>query len=144
MTSLSKAILIGKLGRDVETQTLPSGDLCAKFSVATSVKSKTGVETTWHNVSCFKNNADFAVKYLQKGSVVYVEGRLRCRKYEAGDGSAKERWEVLADEVKSFRSSENGSVDDAPLPAPKPAPPKTRPRSAPFSIDDLADDLPFN
>jgi single-strand DNA-binding protein len=144
MTSLSKAILIGKLGRDVEMQTLPSGDLCAKFSVATSVKNKTGVETTWHNVSCFKNNADFAAKYLQKGSVVYVEGRLRCRKYEGREGEAKERWEVLADELKSFRSSENGSVDDAPLPAPKPAPTKTRARPTSISLDDLADDLPFD
>jgi single-strand DNA-binding protein len=144
MTSLSKAILIGKLGRDVEMQTLPSGDLCAKFSVATSAKSKTGVETTWHNVSCFKNNADFAAKYLQKGSVVYVEGRLRCRKYEGREGEAKERWEVLADELKSFRSSENGSVDDAPLPAPKPAAIKTRARSTSIALDDLADDLPFD
>jgi single-strand DNA-binding protein len=144
MTSLSKAILIGKLGRDVEMQTLPSGDLVAKFSVQTNFKTKAGLETTWHNVSCFKNNADFAAKYLQKGSVVYVEGRLRCRKFEGREGEAKERWEVLADEIKSFRSSENGAVDDAPLPAPKPAPTKTRARPAPFSIDDLADDLPFD
>jgi single-strand DNA-binding protein len=144
MTSLSKAIIIGKLGRDVEMQTLPSGDLVAKFSVQTSFKSKTGLETTWHNVSAFKNNADFAGKYLQKGSIVFIEGRLRCRKFEGSEGQARERWEVLADEVKSFRLSENGSVDDATLPAPKPAAIKTRARPTSISLDDLADDLPFD
>ncbi|MCR4964691.1 MAG: single-stranded DNA-binding protein [Bacteroidales bacterium] len=87
MSGINKVILIGRLGKDPETRTFEGGVKKASFSLATSEyrKDKEGnrVELTeWHNIVCWRNLAENAEKYLVKGKMIYVEGKLRTRNWE--------------------------------------------------------------
>ena len=92
MASVNKVIIVGNVGRDPETRYMPSGDAVTNISVATSDRYKdkqTGEmkETTeWHRVAFFGKLAEIAGQYLKKGSQVYVEGRLRTRKWTDASG----------------------------------------------------------
>ena len=102
MSSLNKAMIIGRLGKDPETKTLASGDAVTNISVATSESWKdkqTGEkkeQTEWHNVSAFGKLAEIMGQYLHKGSLVYIEGNIRTRKYQAADGSDRYATDILA------------------------------------------------
>ena len=87
MASVNKVILIGNLGADPETRFLPSGDAVANIRIATTDnwKDKSGDKqehTEWHRVSFFGKLAEIAGEYLKKGSPVYIEGRIRTRKWQ--------------------------------------------------------------
>ena len=91
MASLNKVMLIGNLGRDPESRELQSG-MATNFSIATTrrYRSSSGEvvsETEWHNISMFGKLAEIAAQYLKKGSAVYIEGRIRSRKYQSKDGT---------------------------------------------------------
>ena len=91
MASVNKVILIGNLGRDPEVRYLPSGDAVANLNLATTEKwkDKNGEQqeqTEWHRVAFFGRQAEICGEYLQKGSSVYVEGRLQTRKWTDKDG----------------------------------------------------------
>ncbi|NDH81841.1 MAG: single-stranded DNA-binding protein, partial [Burkholderiaceae bacterium] len=87
MASVNKVIIVGNVGRDPETRYMPSGDAVTNISVATSDRYKdkqTGEmkeNTEWHRIAFFGKLAEIAGQYLKKGSQVYVEGRLRTRKW---------------------------------------------------------------
>ena len=87
MSGINKVILIGRLGKDPETRTFEGGVKKTTFTLATSekYKSKDGQlneVTEWHNVVCWRNLAEIAEKYLNKGKMIYVEGKLRTRNWE--------------------------------------------------------------
>ena len=87
MASVNKVILIGNLGADPETRYLPSGDAVTNIRIATTDtwKDKSGEKqehTEWHRVAFFGKTAEIAGEYLKKGSPVYVEGRIRTRKWQ--------------------------------------------------------------
>src|SRR3954465_208214 len=87
MASVNKVILIGNLGADPETRYLPSGDAVTNIRIATTEnwKDKSGEKqehTEWHRVAFFGKTAEIAGEYLKKGSPVYVEGRIRTRKWQ--------------------------------------------------------------
>ena len=92
MASVNKVILVGNLGRDPEVRYLPNGDAVANIAIATTDKWKdkqTGEakeQTEWHRVSFFGKLAEIAGQYLNKGSQVYIEGKLQTRKYTDKDG----------------------------------------------------------
>lgn len=136
---LNEAKIIGHLGRDPETKTLPSGDAVTNFSIATTEKWKdktTGEmreDTQWHRISMFGKLAEIAAKYLHKGSLVYVSGKLVTRKYNDANGVEKYSTEIKADTLKMLGGKQDGA---APAAAPQQAP---APRPAP--IDD--DSIPF-
>ena len=93
MASLNKVMLIGNLGRDPESRVLQSG-MATNFSIATTRRYRSGSgevvsETEWHNISMFGKLAEIAAQYLKKGSAVYIEGRIRSRKYQSKDGTEK-------------------------------------------------------
>ena len=95
MASVNKVILVGNLGRDPEVRYLPSGDPVANVTIATSskYKSKTGEmveETEWHRVTFFGKLAEIVGQYLKKGRSVYVEGRIKTRKYTDKDGACRQ------------------------------------------------------
>lgn len=101
MSSLNKVCLIGNLGRDPETRTLPNGGMVTNLSLATSENWKdkeTGErreKTEWHRITIFNQNlADIAQKYLRKGSKVYLEGQLQTRKWQQ-DGKDRYSTEVV-------------------------------------------------
>ncbi len=160
MASVNKVIIIGNLGKDPEVRYLPSGSAICNITVATSRqwKDKTSgerqEETEWHRITFFDRMAEIAGEYLKKGRPVYVEGRLKTRKYTDKDGVEKYATDIVATEMQLLGGREGGAPgagDDmgserAPArnapparsaPAPKPA------AKSPTGFDDMDDDIPF-
>ena len=122
MASVNKVILVGNLGRDPETRYLPSGDAVANISIATSEKwkDKSGEmqeHTEWHRVAFFGKLAEIAGEYLKKGSSVYVEGRIRTRKWQDKEGQDKYSTEIVADRMQMLggRGGGGGSGGSEPM-----------------------------
>jgi single-strand DNA-binding protein len=103
---VNKVILIGHLGADPETRAMPSGMQVANLRLATteSWKDKTSGEqqerTEWHNVALFGRLGEIAAEYLRKGSQVYIEGRLRTRKWQDKDGRDRYTTEIVGSEMQ--------------------------------------------
>jgi len=162
MASVNKVILIGNLGKDPEVRYAPSGSAICNVTIATSRqwKDKTSgerqEETEWHRVVFFDRLAEIAGEYLKKGRPVYVEGRLRTRKWTDKDGVEKYTTEITATDMQLLGGREGGggggggSGDEmGAAPAPRSAPPARSapaPKPAPKSstgFDDMDDDIPF-
>lgn len=118
---LNKVMIIGNLGRDPEMRYTPSGKPVTSFSVAVS-RSYTKAEgeraevTEWFNVVAWDRLAEICSKYLTKGSMVYVEGRLETRSWEGDDGKKRFRTEVVANDVNILDRrdrSDDGAMDSA-------------------------------
>ncbi|CAN7516561.1 single-stranded DNA-binding protein [Caballeronia sp. LjRoot29] len=120
MASVNKVILVGNLGADPETRYLPSGDAVANIRLATTdrFKDKTSGEmkelTEWHRVSFFGRLAEIVNEYLKKGSSVYIEGRIRTRKYTDQAGVEKYATEIVAEQMQMLggRSGAGGGGDE--------------------------------
>jgi len=101
---VNKAILLGNLGKDPEVRYTQSGGAVANFSVATTERRKQGEQwvdhTEWHNVVVFGKTAENCGQYLQKGSQVYLEGRIQTRKWDDKDGNTKYMTEIVAFDVQ--------------------------------------------
>ena len=103
---INKVILVGNLGQDPETRYMPSGAAVTNFTVATNESWKdkqTGEQkerTEWHRVAMFNRLAEIAAEYLRKGSQVYIEGKLRTRKWQDKDGQDRYTTEIIADEMQ--------------------------------------------
>jgi single-strand DNA-binding protein len=103
---INKVILIGNLGADPETRAMPSGTTVANMRIATSESWKdkqTGdmkEQTEWHSVAMFGRLAEIAGEYLRKGSQVYIEGRLRTRKWQDKQGNDRYTTEIVANEMQ--------------------------------------------
>ncbi len=149
MASVNKVIIIGNVGRDPELRNLPNGDAACSLAIATSRKWKDKAgeqheETEWHRVAAFGRTAEVAAQYLKKGSSVYVEGRLKTRKWTDKDGVEKYATEIVAESMQ-FLSKREETSEPASAPAPRPAPaPKPAPKPAPAGgFSDFDDDIPF-
>jgi single-strand DNA-binding protein len=103
---INKVILVGNLGADPETRHMPSGGSVTNISVATSESWKdknTGERkerTEWHRVAFFNRLAEIAGEYLRKGSQVYIEGKIRTRKWQDQQGNDRYSTEIIADEMQ--------------------------------------------
>jgi single-strand DNA-binding protein len=101
MSGINKVILVGHLGKDPETRTLDGGVSVTTFPLATSeTYNKDGrkvEQTEWHNIVMWRGLADIAAKFLQKGKLVYIEGKLRTRSFEDKEGIKKYTTEVVAE-----------------------------------------------
>src|SRR5258708_39512825 len=114
MASVNKVILIGNLGADPETRYLPSGDAVANIRIATTEvwKDKGGEKqehTEWHRIAFFGKLAEMAGEYLKKGSPVYIEGRIRTRKWQDKEGQDKYSTEIVADRMQMLGGRGGGS-----------------------------------
>lgn len=147
MASVNKVIVLGNLGRDVEVRYTPSGSAVASVSIATtrSWKNKDSgekvEETEWHRVVFYDKLAEIAGQYLAKGKPVYVEGRLKTRKWTDKDGVEKYTTEIVVEQMQLL-----GGRDDASSRAPAPAQAAAqRPRqpSTGTGFDNMDDDIPF-
>ncbi len=153
---INKVIIVGNVGGDPETRYMPSGSAVTNLTVATNESWKdkqTGEKkerTEWHRVAMFNRLAEIAAEYLRKGSQVYIEGKLRTRKWQDKDGQDRYTTEIIADEMQmlggrggdfggggggggggsSSRGSSGSSQDSGGAP-PHPGP------------DDFDDDIPF-
>ncbi len=131
MRGVNKVMLIGNLGKDPDVQHLEGNIAVAKFPLATTetYKDRTGKlvsQTEWHTVVLWRGLAELAQKYLHKGSLIYVEGRLRTRSWEDKDGHKKFATEVVGDNLimldkradgtglHGFGEGMEGFGDDAP------------------------------
>ena len=116
MSSVNRATLIGRLGKDPEMRYAPNGDAIANITLATSEtwKDKSGEKqehTEWHRISMFGRLAEIVGEYLKKGSLIYVEGRIQTRKWQDKDGQDRYTTEIIANEMKMLGSKPGGSND---------------------------------
>ncbi|MGI9246498.1 MAG: single-stranded DNA-binding protein [Steroidobacteraceae bacterium] len=116
---VNKVILVGNLGKDPETRYMPNGKAVTNFSIATSESWKdkqTGEQreqTEWHNIVMYDRLAEIAAEYLKKGSQVYVEGRLRTRKWQDKEGRDRYTTEINANEMQMLGSRAGGGMGGA-------------------------------
>ncbi|NOR35539.1 MAG: single-stranded DNA-binding protein [Woeseiaceae bacterium] len=147
---INKVIIVGNLGGDPETRYMPSGSAVTNLTVATNESWKdkqTGEQkdrTEWHKVAMFNRLAEIAAEYLRKGSQVYIEGKLRTRKWQ--DKNGQDRWttEIIADEMQMLGGrggAGGGGGGSAPMSSSQDSsPPSAPPQAGP---DDFDDDIPF-
>jgi single-strand DNA-binding protein len=160
---INKVILIGHLGADPETRAMPSGMSVANLRLATteSWKDKTSGEqqerTEWHNVALFGRLGEIAAEYLRKGSQVYIEGRLRTRKWQDKEGRDRYTTEIVGNEMQmlggrggagggggggggGMRDSAGGATPDS---GPRGEPSESAAAGAGATRDEFDDDIPF-
>lgn len=160
MAGVNKAIIVGHLGNDPEIRTMPNGDPVAKISIATSEEwtdKQSGEKkqnTEWHTIIAFRKLADIIGQYLKKGSQVYVEGKIRTRKWQDQNGQDRYTTEIIADQLQMLSSSQGYNGNNwAQEPQGKPTQQSQRPQqkewdgytdeernSTPNNFDD---DIPF-
>ena len=148
MASVNKVILIGNLGADPETRYLPSGDAVTNIRIATTDtwKDKNGEKqehTEWHRVAFFGKTAEIAGEYLKKGSPVYVEGRIRTRKWQDKEGQERYSTEIVADRMQLLGGRGGGSEPMAREPVAAGTAPAKAPARKGGGFDDMDDDIPF-
>ena len=100
MSSVNKAIILGRVGRDPDIRTTPNGIKVVNFSVATSRKVKGEEQTQWHRVTMYDKLAEIAAQYLRKGSLVYVEGEIKYSKFTNKDGVEQNTTEIIANQMQ--------------------------------------------
>jgi single-strand DNA-binding protein len=154
---INKVILIGHLGADPETRAMPSGLTVANLRLATteSWKDKQSGEqqerTEWHNVALFGRLGEIAAEYLRKGSQVYIEGRLRTRKWQDKEGRDRYTTEIVGSEMQMLGGRggaggggqggmAGGGHADAPARA---EPAESTAAGAGATRDEFDDDIPF-
>ncbi|KVS70145.1 single-stranded DNA-binding protein [Burkholderia cepacia] len=118
MASVNKVILVGNLGADPEVRYLPSGDAVANVRLATTDRYKDKASgdfkemTEWHRISFFGRLAEIVSEYLKKGSPIYVEGRIRTRKWQGQDGQDRYSTEIVADQMQMLGGRNGGGRGD--------------------------------
>jgi single-strand DNA-binding protein len=166
MASVNKVIIIGNLGRDPEVRYTPSGAAVCNLRLATTRNWKsrdTGErqeETEWHSVVLYDRQAEVAGEYLKKGRAVYIEGRLKTRKWQDKDGNDRYTTEIVAETMQLLGGRDSGGGDEGgggysrdseggggmsnsrPAPAPRAPAPRPAPKSS-AGIDEMDDDIPF-
>jgi single-strand DNA-binding protein len=143
MSSLNKVQLIGRLGKDPEIRYTNDNIAVAKLAIATSetYKDKTGAKqdiTEWHNVVCWRNLAEIAEKYLTKGKLIYIEGKLRTRNWEDKEGIKRYITEVIADNFIMLDRRESSEQHHT-----EPTPQKAAENNVTPESNNPEDDLPF-
>ena len=147
MSGVNKVILVGRLGKDPDVRNLENGATVANFTLATSESYKdrtTGEKkevTEWHNIVLWRGLAEISQKYLHKGDMVYIEGKLRTRSWEK-EGVTRYTTEVVADNMTmlSTRGGSGGGSGSSYAPAENSASDNFRANAA---VDTSTDDLPF-
>ena len=117
MSGINKVILVGHLGKDPEVRFLEGGVSVASFPLATTETfNKDGrkvEQTEWHNIVLWRSLADVAAKYLQKGKLVYIEGKLRTRSFEDKEGIKKYTTEIVAENFTMLGRKSDFDTDPA-------------------------------
>ena len=170
MASVNKVIIVGNLGKDPEVRYMPSGGAICNVNVATTRQWKNKEsgekqeETDWHRIVFFDRLAEIAGEYLKKGRSVYVEGRLRTRKWTDKEGKDQYTTEIVATEMQMLGGREGAggggnaggdeegggyserSAPQRQAPASRPAASAPAQRPAPKAttgFDNMDDDIPF-
>ena len=160
MASINRATIIGNVGRDPELRYSAAGAAVCNIAIATSRQWKSkdsgekAEETEWHRVVFYDRLAEIAGEYLKKGRSVYVEGRLKTRKWTDKEGVERYTTEIVADQMQMLGGRDGmggggGGDESGASPAParsapaqRPAPTKPAAKSS-TGFDDMDDDIPF-
>lgn len=115
--SVNKVILVGNVGKDPEVRRLDSNVTKCNFSLATSetYTNKSGervTNTEWHNIVMWRNLAEIAEKYVKKGSLLYIEGKITNRSYDDKDGNKRYICEIVADNMKMLGKKSESSASE--------------------------------
>ena len=150
MSSVNKVILVGHLGKDPELRYLEGNVSVASFPLATSETfnkdGKKVEQTEWHNIVMWRGLADVAAKYLTKGRLVYIEGKLRTRSYEDKEGIRRYTTEIVAESFNilgrksDFESSNNNNNNNTTNTT---TTTQVQEQSVDFTENDSDDGLPF-
>jgi len=161
MASVNKVILVGNLGRDPETRYMPNGEAVTNVTIATSdnwtdkASGEKKEATEWHRVTFYRRLAEVAGEYLKKGSQIYVEGKLRTRKWQDKEGQDRYTTEVIADVMQMLGARGGAASGEDAGPAPgygsrgaeeggKPAPRAAAgAKKSATTFEDMDDDIPF-
>lgn len=165
MAGVNKVIIVGHLGNDPEIRTMPNGDAVANISVATSESwndRNTGERrevTEWHRIVFYRRQAEICGEYLRKGSQVYVEGRLKTRKWQDQNGQDRYTTEIQGDVMQMLgaRNQNAGGYPSDMGSAPQPSyqarqtnnnggsyqSSRPAPQQAEPPMDGFDDDIPF-
>lgn len=118
MAGVNRVIILGNLGQDPDVRTMPNGDAVTKISVATSESwidkntNERKTQTEWHAIVFYRRQAEVAGEYLRKGSKVYVEGRLKTRKWQDQNGQDRYTTEIQGDVLQMLDSRQSGDNQD--------------------------------
>jgi single-strand DNA-binding protein len=149
---INKVILVGNLGQDPETRYMPSGKAVTNLRLATSDSWKdkqTGEQreqTEWHSIVMYDRLAEIAAEYLRKGSQIYVEGRLKTRKWQEKEGRDRYTTEIVANEMQMLgsRGGERPGAEPRSEPRSESRPAASQERAAqPAPAGEFDDDIPF-
>ena len=167
MASVNKVIVLGNLGKDPEVRYTPSGSAVCNLRIATTRNWKNKdsgekmEETEWHSVVLYDRQAEIAGEYLKKGRPVYVEGRLKTRKWTDKEGMERYTTEIVADSMQLLGGregaggggaeeegggggyTERSAPQQRPAPAARPAPASRPAPKAATGFDNMDDDIPF-
>jgi len=164
MASVNKVILIGNLGRDPEVRYMPSGSAICNLRIATTRNWKNKdsgerqEETEWHSVALFDRLAEIAGEYLKKGRPVYIEGRLKTRKWTDKEGQERYTTEIVGEQMQLLGSRDGGGMGEdtggASAPRSSQAPSRSGPAGGGASkapdkgthgggLGEMDDDIPF-
>jgi single-strand DNA-binding protein len=117
--SVNKVILVGRLGRDPEMRYTSGGQPVANFSIATdeTYKDRNGTRqkrTEWHKIVVWGKQAEIAQKYLKKGSLIYLEGRIQTRQWDDKEGQKRTSFEIVANNFRMLGGRGEGAAGVAP------------------------------
>jgi single-strand DNA-binding protein len=153
MSSVNKVILVGRIGKDPELKYLGDGNAVANVSLATSSSWKdkaTGNkkgETEWHSLVFYGRTAEIAGQYCKKGGLVFIEGRIKTRKWQDQSGADRYKTEVIVDNLQLLGSKQDSEQQPASTQSQNYANVRNKPMQQdmrdPKNISDLEDDIPF-
>jgi len=146
---VNKVILVGNLGQDPQSRAMPSGKSVVNLRIATTdqwrdkATGENKENTEWHNVVMFDRLAEIAAEYLRKGSQVYIEGKLRTRKWQDREGQDRYTTEIVANEMQMLGGRGGGGGYDRSTPAREEAPAGEGRSGSGGGAEDFDDDIPF-
>lgn len=146
---VNKVILVGSLGKDPEVKHMPNGNAVANLSLATSEswKDQQGQvqeRTEWHRVTMYRKLAEVAGQYLNKGSQIYIEGKLHTRKWQDQQGQDRYTTEIIADQMQMLGGRQGQQQQQVPQqPAQQQQPQRQAPQQLQEPDFDFDDDIPF-
>lgn len=150
MAGINKVIIVGNLGNDPEIRTMPNGEQVANITVATSeswTDKNTGekkTQTEWHRIVLYRRLAEIAGQYLTKGSQVYIEGRLKTRKWQDSNEQDRYTTEIQGDNLQMLGGRNQDAVQNQPpKQQDKQQKAQSKPQQSEPPVDAFDDNIPF-
>ena len=150
MAGINKVIIVGFLGNDPEVRTMTAGDLVVNISVATSeswTDKNTGEKkevTEWHRIVIYRKLAEIAAQYLHKGSQVYIEGRLKTRKWQDNNGQDRYSTEIQCDNLQMLGGrNQDAAQNQPPKQQDKQQKAQSKSQQSEPPVDAFDDNIPF-